>query len=66
MQEREKNRAAMKSLVRFTHFLTWHHVAHSINFIQLVDLVHLVELENCKFLFKFLKECSIHFSRGSG
>ena len=38
MQEREKNRAAMKSLVRCTHFLTWHHIAHSTNFTQLVDL----------------------------
>ena len=39
MQEREKNSAAMKSLVRCTHFLTRHHIAHSTNFTQLVDLV---------------------------
>ena len=39
MQEREKNRAAMKSFVRCTHFLTRHHIAHSTNFTQLVDLV---------------------------
>ena len=39
MQEREKNRAAMKPLVRCTHFLTQHHIAHSTNFTQLVDLV---------------------------
>ena len=39
MQDRKKNRAAMKSLVRCTHFLTWHHTAHSTNFTQLVDLV---------------------------
>ena len=39
MQEREKNRAAMKSLVRCTHLLTRHHIAHSTNFTQLVDLV---------------------------
>ena len=38
MQERE-NRAAKKSLVRCTHFLTQHHIAHSTNFTQLVDLV---------------------------
>ena len=38
MQEREKNRAAMKSLV-CAHFLTRHHIAHSTNFTQLVDLV---------------------------
>ena len=39
MQERVKNRAAMKSLVRCTHFLTRHHIAHSTNSTQLVDLV---------------------------
>ena len=40
MQEREKNRAAMKSLVRCcTHFLIRHHISHSINFTPLVDLV---------------------------
>ena len=39
MQEKEKNRAAMKSLVCCTHFLTRHHIAHSINFTQLVYLV---------------------------
>ena len=39
MQEREKNRAAMKSLVRCTHFLARHHIVHSTNFTQLVDLV---------------------------
>ena len=39
MQEREKNTAVMKSLVHCTHFLTRHHIAHSTNFMQLVDLV---------------------------
>ena len=39
MQEREKNRAAMKFLVRCTHFVIRHHIAHSTNFTQLVDLV---------------------------
>ena len=34
MQEREQNRAAMKSLVRCTHFLTRHRIAHSTNFTQ--------------------------------
>ena len=29
----------MKSLVYCTHFLTWHHIAHTTNFIQLVDLI---------------------------
>ena len=39
VEQRERNRAAMKSLVRCTHFLTRHHIAHSTNFTQLVDLV---------------------------
>ena len=39
MLEREKNRTAMKYLVHCTHFLTRHHIAHSTNFIELVDLV---------------------------
>ena len=39
MQEREKNRAAMKSLVHCTHFLARHHISHSTNFTQLVDFV---------------------------
>ena len=37
--EREKHRAALKSLVRCTHFLVRHHIAHSTNFTDLVDLV---------------------------
>ena len=32
MQEREKNRAAMKSVVCSTHFLTWHHISHFTTF----------------------------------
>ena len=39
MLQREKNRAAMKCLVCCTHFLTRHHIAHSTNFTELVDLV---------------------------
>ena len=39
MQEREKNRVAMKSFVRCTHFLTWLHIPRSTYFTQLVDLV---------------------------
>lgn len=37
--QKEKNRAAMKSLVHCTHFLARNHIAHSTNFTQLVDLV---------------------------
>ena len=39
MQVREKNRTAMKSFVRSTHFLTQLQIAHSTNFTLLVDLV---------------------------
>ena len=39
MLEREKNRAALKSMVQCTHFLTRHHIAHSTNSTSLVDLV---------------------------
>lgn len=36
---RVKSRAAIKSQIRCTHFLTCQHIAHSTNFTQLVDLV---------------------------
>ncbi|XP_065892412.1 zinc finger MYM-type protein 1-like [Dysidea avara] len=39
MVDREKNRNAMKALIRCTHFLTRHHIAHTTNFSELVDLV---------------------------
>ena len=39
MQEREKNRAARKSLVGCTHFLTLHHISHFTNFTRFVGLV---------------------------
>ena len=37
--ERLKNRAAIKSLIRCTHFLARHHIAHATNFSSLVDLI---------------------------
>ena len=37
--ERLKNRAAIKSLIRCTHFLARHHIAHTTTFSDLVDLV---------------------------
>ena len=39
MVGREKNRNAIKALMRCTHFLTLHHIAHTTNFSLLVDLV---------------------------
>ena len=38
-EERLKNRAAVKSLIRCTHFLVRNHMAHTTNFEKLVDLV---------------------------
>ena len=38
-QERVRNRAAIKSLIRCTHFLTRQHIPHTTNFDKLVDLV---------------------------
>ena len=38
-QERIRNRAAIKSLIRCTHFLTRQHIPHTTNFDKLVDLV---------------------------
>ena len=37
--ERLRNRAAIKSLLRCTHFLAHQHIAHTTNFSELVDLV---------------------------
>ena len=39
MQERMRNRAAVKSLIDCTHFLARQHIAHTTNFSKLVDLV---------------------------
>ena len=39
MQERMRNRAAVKSLIRCTYFLARQHIAHTTNFSKLVDLV---------------------------
>lgn len=38
-RERIKNRAAIKSLIRCTHFLTRQHIPHTTNFDKLVDLI---------------------------
>ena len=38
-QERMKNQAAVKSLLRCMHFLVRNHIAHTTNFEKLVDLV---------------------------
>ena len=38
-EEKVKNRVAVKALLHCTHFLTKHHIPHTTNFNQLVDLV---------------------------
>ena len=63
MQERE-NRAAMKSLVRCTHFLTWHHIAHSNNFTQLVDLVMSCGAREFQVFVEIASRNTVYTSRG--
>lgn len=36
---REKNRTALKALVQWTHLLVRHHIAHSTNFNNIIELV---------------------------
>ena len=43
-----RNRAAIKSLIRCTHFLTRQHIPHTTNFDKLVDLVVACGGENLK------------------
>ena len=38
-EEKMKNRAAVKALIRCTHFLAHQHIGHSTNFEKLVSLV---------------------------
>ena len=38
-EEKMENRATVKGLIRFTHFLAHQHIAHSTNFEKLVILV---------------------------
>ena len=57
-KERMKNRAAIKSLIRCTHFLALQHIAHTTNFDKLIDLV-----VACKVLHgENRKECDIYIS----
>ena len=64
MQEREKNRAVMKSLVRCTHFLTQHHIAHSTNFTQLVDLVTSCGVRELQVFVENASRNAVYISRG--
>ena len=59
-QERIRNRAAIKSLIRCTHFLTRQHIPHTTNFDKLVDLVVACGGDDLKHFLE--KECRIHIS----
>ena len=64
MQERE-NRAAMKSLVHCTHFLTLHHIAHSTNFTQVVDLVVSCGTRELQVFIENASKNAVYTSRGA-
>ena len=52
MQERMRNRAAVKSLIRCTHFLAHQHIANTTNFSKLVDLVVSCGGEDLKYFWR--------------
>ena len=65
MLQREKNRAAMKCLVRCTHFLTRHHIAHSTNFTELVDLVVSCGARELQVFLENAPKNAVYISRGA-
>jgi len=58
--DRLKNRAAIKCLLRFTHFLAHQHTPHTTNFSNLVDLVVSCGGENLKY---FLEKAGRNISK---
>ena len=65
MQEREKNRAAMKYLIRCTHFLTRHHISSYTNFTQLIDLVVFCGARELQVFFENASRNAVYTSRGA-
>ena len=62
-EERLKNRAAVKSLIRCTHFLVRNHMAHTTNFEKLVDLVVSCGGDTLAyFMANAAKKCCVHIS----
>ena len=55
----------MKSLVRYTHFLTRHYIPHSSNFIQLVDLVVSCGARELQVFFENASRNAVYTSRGA-
>ena len=62
MQEREKNRAVIKSLVRCTHFLTR---SHSANFTQLLDLAMSCGARELQIFIENASRNAVYTSRGT-
>ena len=63
LQERMRNRAAVKSLIRCAHFLAHQYIAHTTVFSKLVDLVVSCGGENLEVLHgEDREECNLHIS----
>ena len=60
--ERMRNRAAIKSLIRCTHFLTRQHIAHTTNFSTLVDLVVSCGSEHLKYFMEKMGKNAMYTS----
>ena len=65
MQERERNRAAMESLVCCTHFRTRHHIVDSTNFTQLIDLVVSSGARELQVFVEKASRNAVYISRGA-
>ena len=63
--EREKHRTSLKSLVRCTHFLVRHHIAHSTNFIDLVELVVSCGARELQTFIETASKNAVYTSRGA-
>lgn len=62
-QEGEKNRAAIKSLIRCTHFLTRQHIPHSTNFDKFIDLVVSCHAQDLKVFLEKAARNAVYTSR---
>lgn len=62
-EEKVKNSVAVKALLRCTHFLTKHHIPHTTNFDQLVDLVVSCGGEHLKNLWRELEKNATYTSK---
>ena len=63
MQERMRNKTAVKSLIHCTHFLAHQHIAHTTNFSELVDLVVSCGGEDLKYFMEKTGKNAISHSR---